>query len=297
MSDIAAPSHGKYGAIYRLRPNNFVGSGLNDATFGTAFDLLAAGMFEVQIDGVSATNTFKWRKNGGSWTTGVAMTGAAQTLSNGQTVTFAATTGHTVGGQWTIGHLVAEACTPSGKSAQITDITKRTLNPSALPAFTDSGGALVQWIDTSSGTAWFDKNVSTVTVTGKNGYLPAAALQKMGYLIDWAANVKVDVPETSAMGDNWKSFLAGMGGGDGTANAYYIGNATLFEELQAAVNATEKQCFLQLFTYDPDQDGTGSHLNVWVLFNAWGVKAAINEVVKENIGFSFEGKPGYVANT
>ena len=30
-------THGKLGAIYRLRPNGFKGDGLNDVTWGTGF--------------------------------------------------------------------------------------------------------------------------------------------------------------------------------------------------------------------------------------------------------------------
>ena len=48
----------------------------------------------------TATDTFKWRKDGGSWTTGVSITGAAQTLSDGVTVTFSAATGATANDTW-----------------------------------------------------------------------------------------------------------------------------------------------------------------------------------------------------
>jgi hypothetical protein len=41
----------------------------------------------------TATSTMKWRKNDGAWTTGVAITGSAQTLSDGVTVTFSASSG------------------------------------------------------------------------------------------------------------------------------------------------------------------------------------------------------------
>jgi hypothetical protein len=51
---------------------------------------------------VASPNTFKWRKNAGSWTTGVAITGAAQTLADGVTVTFSALTGHTLTDTWNI---------------------------------------------------------------------------------------------------------------------------------------------------------------------------------------------------
>lgn len=80
----------------------FAGSGLNDATSGGTYTGFAADVYEVEIDLASGTDTFKWRKNGGSYTTGVSITGAAQTLSDGVTITFGATTGHTLGDEWTI---------------------------------------------------------------------------------------------------------------------------------------------------------------------------------------------------
>jgi len=47
-------------------------------------------------------DTFKWRKDGGGWTADVPMTGAAQTLADGVTIAFKATTGHTLGDAWAI---------------------------------------------------------------------------------------------------------------------------------------------------------------------------------------------------
>ena len=43
----------------------------------------------------TASSTMKWRKNGDDWTTGVTVTGSAQTLSDGVTVTFSASSGLT----------------------------------------------------------------------------------------------------------------------------------------------------------------------------------------------------------
>jgi len=84
---------------------DFTGSGLNDATFGGTWAGTAPATYEIEITTAGAPDVFKWRKtiNGGtpgSYTTGVNVTGAAQALSSGVTVTFAATTGHTVGNVW-----------------------------------------------------------------------------------------------------------------------------------------------------------------------------------------------------
>jgi hypothetical protein len=88
--------------------------GLDDLTAGlkAAFSGTAKTSFEVVIDdATSSPNSFKWRKatrdaNGvktiGSWTEGVNITGAAQDLADNVTVTFAATTGHTLNDAWLI---------------------------------------------------------------------------------------------------------------------------------------------------------------------------------------------------
>lgn len=57
----------------------------------------------VEIDSVGATDTFRWSDDGGtSWTSLVAITGVAQALSDGVTVTFGSTTGHALTDNWVI---------------------------------------------------------------------------------------------------------------------------------------------------------------------------------------------------
>jgi len=75
-------------------------SGLDDLTSGGAHSAASCSYIEVEIDGTGTPDTFKWRKNGGSYTEDVSITGSAQTLSDGVTVTFGATTGHTLADNW-----------------------------------------------------------------------------------------------------------------------------------------------------------------------------------------------------
>lgn len=49
--------------------------------------------YEAYCSTAAATDKFKWRKDGGTWSAEVTVTGSAQTLSDGVTVTFSATTG------------------------------------------------------------------------------------------------------------------------------------------------------------------------------------------------------------
>ena len=287
MGSPTVPTHGKLAAIYRLRPNNFKGNGLNDCTLGTAYSAVASAYFEVVIDAEGTPDTFKWRKDGGDWTTGVAITGAAQTLSDGQTITFGATTGHTLNDQWVIGNLTDEACTESGADAQITAAAKQIINPNSPPVFTDTGSQNVLITDFSQGKATFDGNVTVVTVT---------ALEKVGYLMEWDLDLSVDMAEILRMGQQWKEYLPGQAAGKGSAQAYYIGCDAFFPEIEDVIDTTQDYFLLELFNYDPDQDQTGDHFVVWVIFDSLDIAAPINEIIKEAIAFTLEGVPSFVAD-
>jgi hypothetical protein len=89
----------------------FAGTGLDDMTPGPVADASEATMtLTVVIDGVASgggADTFKWKVDvagspAGTFTTQVPITGSEQDLSNGFSVTFKATTGHTLGDQWTV---------------------------------------------------------------------------------------------------------------------------------------------------------------------------------------------------
>ena len=87
----------------------FYGTGLNDLSVSdhTTFSNANDKRFEIYIDGTGSPDTFKWRSYigtipGGTYTTGVAITGNAQTLGDGVSITFGATTGHTVGDKWCV---------------------------------------------------------------------------------------------------------------------------------------------------------------------------------------------------
>ena len=74
--------------------------GLNDLSSSGVFTGTVSSQFDIEIDTVGTPDKFKWRKDGGSYTATVSITGADQTLSHGVTVKFAATTGHTLGDKW-----------------------------------------------------------------------------------------------------------------------------------------------------------------------------------------------------
>jgi hypothetical protein len=83
---------------------SFTGGGLDDMTTGGTFTGFKKKTdYRVELDDVaSSPDTFKWSNDGGStWVaTGVAITGSAQSLENGVTITFGAIDGHTLGERW-----------------------------------------------------------------------------------------------------------------------------------------------------------------------------------------------------
>ena len=78
----------------------FTGSGLDDATSGGTYTGNGDIEYKVVIDATGTPDTFEWFKDSVSQASGVSITGSAQTLDNGLTITFAATTGHTTNDQW-----------------------------------------------------------------------------------------------------------------------------------------------------------------------------------------------------
>jgi len=182
--------------------------------------------------------------------------------------------------------LAAEACTSVGKTAQISESTKRLLDPNAAPVFTDDGGLIPIYIDYTTGTAYYSENAGTVTCSGTDCYYVASELDKVGYVTDWSLNISVDMADASYMGQAWKSFVVGQAGGSGSVGAFFIGDDSFLDGI------TNKEYFLlQLFTYDPDQDQSGDHFKAWTLFNSDGVSASVGDAVKETMDFTIIGIP------
>jgi len=85
----------------------FLGAGLNDLTTGGVFTGTGSKRYRVIISTSAGTDKFDWSDdNGQSWTIGVTITGFAQVLSSGITITFGAVSGHTLSNTWIfeIGH-------------------------------------------------------------------------------------------------------------------------------------------------------------------------------------------------
>lgn len=93
---------------------SFTGTGLNDLSVSGNFTGVGPAandcQFIVEIISLGPPEKFRWRKDlvvgagsvMGEWSQWITITGGAQYLSNGISITFAATTGHTLNDFWTI---------------------------------------------------------------------------------------------------------------------------------------------------------------------------------------------------
>jgi hypothetical protein len=137
----------------------FTGSGYDDLTIpayvtytGTA---TSAMTYTLIIDsskwsGATTTvDTFEWKHNGGSYTTGVSITGAAQTLENGLQIKFATTQNHTLGDQWTF-----------------------TVNPDNPFSLTNTAGTQVMKVD----------NAGATTITGATAIIGATTITGLTHI-------------------------------------------------------------------------------------------------------------------
>lgn len=296
MASPTAPTHGKDAAIYRLRPNGFVGQGLNDGVWNTdGYDGAASTYLEVVIDAADDPDTFKWRQDGGAWTEDVAITGAAQEIADGITITFAATTGHTLDDSWAVGWLDGEGCTEDGTEAQITTAAKRILDPNHPATFTDTGGETVLERLDADGKAVFTGAVTVVTVDGR--YIPSAALELVGYLIGWEFTAERAMAEASRCGVDYKETMAGLLSTSGSAEAHLIVCDTFWDAVQDGFDGTQELSLIRLYGYDPDQDGTGDRWDFWAGLRGFSHGSNIGETVKERIEFQGSGAPAFVANS
>ena len=87
-----------------IEPASYYGlNGVNDLTSSGTYTGTEDIRYIIRIDAEGTPDTFEWSDDGGmTFTTGVAITGAAQTLSNGVQITFTSTTGHTLNDRWVV---------------------------------------------------------------------------------------------------------------------------------------------------------------------------------------------------
>jgi hypothetical protein len=128
-----------------IGPAIFTGTGTNDLTSGGTYTGTSNLIYCVQIDSTGTPDTFKWGADNCATfpNTGVAITGAAQSLSNGVTVTFASTTTHTIGDHWTF---TATAALGDGFEFNCADCDTPTAEGAVCTNTIDNAGARAVYI-------------------------------------------------------------------------------------------------------------------------------------------------------
>lgn len=76
------------------------GGGTSTLAAAGTYSGTGTGFYEVKCTTSGTPDKFRWRKNFGTWSAEVEVTGSAQTLSNGVTVTFDSTANSAVGDRW-----------------------------------------------------------------------------------------------------------------------------------------------------------------------------------------------------
>lgn len=84
-----------------VEPRIFQGGTLNDMTASGTFTGTAVKKYRVKITTAAGTDKFKWSNDdGATWSAEISLTGAAQLLELGVSVTFGAITGHALNDEW-----------------------------------------------------------------------------------------------------------------------------------------------------------------------------------------------------
>jgi len=194
-------------------------------------------------------------------------------------------------------NLTNEACGVADNDAQISDSAKRFLNPNSQDlTFTPTNAVNLESISYFTGYGHFNGPPGVTTCSGTGAYIAAGNISKVGYLYEWNLDFGLDVDEISAFQDDWKSHIVGQAGAQGGAEGYFVGT-TWWDILSDHIDDTAFYYLLQLFSYDPDDDQTGDHWNVWASLTGLSVKTGVSGVVKESIGIQVHGEPVFVPNS
>ena len=207
---------------------------LNDLSSGGTFTdwkANAGTTFSIVISATGTPDHFTWQKNNGSVSAPVAITGAAQTLSDGVTATFAATTGHTLNDMWIIpieDHIA---------------LPNQTVNSGCGSGYGDNGIACA--------TVYFDSGANTTSIldSANNSVLLSVA-QNSG-LSKWIGQTR------QMVGIGWDAFgglqtgcarsvAIGIGAGPNCNGAFntYLGTLAGFDNAGGSSSAGSNNTFL-----------------------------------------------------
>ena len=130
--------------------------GLDDMTGDYSSNVdTSSFVYEIEITTAGATDKFKWKKNGGTASSEIAITGTGQLLSHDVYALFGATTGHTLGDKWYIfrhiiirsyvGSVIVNAPYVSNAGITISNITIESLTAHTGSAMAFDAGSTYKW--------------------------------------------------------------------------------------------------------------------------------------------------------
>ena len=194
-------------------------------------------------------------------------------------------------------NLAAEACTVAGNDAQITDTAKRILNPNSTDlAFTPTNAVTLLGIDHANGTAHFSAAPGVTTCTGTLAYVLAANLIKTAQLFEWSLDFALASHDITEFQLNWRTVSGGVASASGSIGGFLAGS-NWFDDIEDETDGTMGLWYMDLYSYDPDDDETGDKWGVWALFTGLGINVTVGDIVKEQISFDVFGYPPFRANS
>lgn len=150
-----------------IAPVAFHGTGLNDATSGGTYTGSTDITYRVQIGTAATPDKFKWSNDGGgTWKPEEEITGAAQTLENGVTIKFNATTGHALAEYWDI------VCKADNSAAAT---TTTPFNATSNVGTLNEGGVALSGVYLKSIKLTINNNLRGKPAIGHNGMIEIGA--------------------------------------------------------------------------------------------------------------------------
>lgn len=197
--------------------------------------------------------------------------------------------------------LAAEATTVSGAgtnwAALITDTDKRILSPNSSDlAFTPTNSVPFKSINYALGTAYYEGDPGVTTCTGTGAYVAAGNLVKTGYIYEWSLDFALATHDLTAFQDAWKTFGAGMAEMNGSISGFMVDD-NWHADLEDQTDGTMAWWYIDLLSYDPDDDRTGDRFGLWVIFTGWSPATSVSDYIRETITFQVHTAPSFTANT
>lgn len=175
----------------------------------------------------------------------------------------------------------AEACTDAAQIAQITDTTKRILDPNEVQTFTDDGGELVKQIDYTVGRAYFYGVGGLGTVTAAGKHVVVAALTQSANMYNWTIDKTADVADSTVYQATAKTFVGGQWGWTGAAEGFFL-DSSWHDDFMLA-----KYWFVRFYINNTN------YFQGWAIITGVSEGCPLNEIVNEPLTFQGHGFLSY----